>query len=217
MKDYQLITTIFDAVSDYYQSIKLETERGGFGHDVYKSEQKLLDYINSAEAPHECNWATYILLTQNVAASLDDCYNYMIANEVSINSKSRSYLQILEFIVNCLDYIQLTTGIKPNQTVEKDRLSKWKTKRADKYFKRALEKGFMEQVNDGYKWIWGAKARLAYFLHKVYNPNGIEQVPYKALERLFNVKRLDTAIDQTLNAKKVQKWRAEIETEILFD
>lgn len=71
MENWQITENIYDMVVDYYQSIKLEVERGGFGYNVCKSEQRLLDYINSTEAPHKCNWAEDIHFTQDVADLLD--------------------------------------------------------------------------------------------------------------------------------------------------
>lgn len=93
------------------------------------------------------------------------------------------------------------------------------TERAKKYFPRAVEAGYMELTETGYKWLFGGaaggKARLAYFLHKVYNPDGCSQIPYKRLNALFGVVRLDVAIDQMLYAKRAQKWRPQID--ILFN
>ena len=88
----------------------------------------------------------------------------------------------------------------------------------EKYFNKAIQAGLMKKnENDTYGWLHnnGLKASLGYFLNKVFNPKGTAQIPYQRLENLFNVTRLDTAIDQALNAKKPQKWRKEIDT--LFD
>lgn len=119
MRNDKEIENIYDMIFDYYQSIKLEVERGGFGYDVYKSEERLLEYINSTPDDHKYIWNNNPKETQFVADLLDDCYNYLIANEDFINSKTKNYLQIFEFIVKCLNdiqYIQLTTS-EPQQTV----------------------------------------------------------------------------------------------------
>lgn len=91
------------------------------------------------------------------------------------------------------------------------------TKREKEYFAKAMAAGLMEKTDSGYRWLHnnGMKASLGYFLNKVFNPKGTAQIPYQRMENLFNVTRLDTAIDQALTAKKPQKWRKEIDT--LFD
>lgn len=91
------------------------------------------------------------------------------------------------------------------------------TEREKKYFAKAIEAGLMEKDGENYRWLHnnGMKASLGYFLNRVFNPKGTAQIPYQRMENLFNVTRLDTAIDQALTAKKPQKWREEIDT--LFD
>ena len=87
------------------------------------------------------------------------------------------------------------------------------TNRAKKAFAAAVEAGFMEKTGTDYKWKYnrGSKASLAYFLVKVYSPDNTSQTPYKALEGLFGVSRLDSAADQAFNAKNPQYWRAELD------
>lgn len=82
------------------------------------------------------------------------------------------------------------------------------TPRAKEAFKNAIQKGFMEKNESGYRWLYdgGSKASLAFFLTNVYNPDGARRTPYKALERLFNAKYLASASDQQSIAKKPQKW-----------
>ena len=100
---------------------------------------------------------------------------------------------------------------------ETEKLQSIMTENVKKYFTKAIEAGLMQEEVNGYKWLHnkGMKASLGYFLHKVFNPNGTTQIPYKRVESLFNVFRLDVAIDQALTVKKPQKWRNEIDT--LFD
>lgn len=84
------------------------------------------------------------------------------------------------------------------------------TKLEKQYFARATEAGFMEETATGYKWTWGGKkARLAYFITKIYGDN--QQIPYKRLEAMFDVSRLDSAVYQLMNAKRPQKWRQQID------
>jgi len=90
-------------------------------------------------------------------------------------------------------------------------------------FQKAIEAKLMEQTESGYKWLYGGNrgggARLAYFIHKVFNPNGCSTIPYKALEALFDVIRLDSAIQRIAHyqandqyrSNKVRKWIAAID------
>lgn len=82
------------------------------------------------------------------------------------------------------------------------------------YYNKAIEKGFAKENDNGYKWLYnkGSKASLAYFLYKIFSPNGMGQIPFKRLDMLWGVKRLDSALTQTLNAKHTQQWRTQIDS-----
>lgn len=87
------------------------------------------------------------------------------------------------------------------------------TERAKKYFDKAIEINYMVQTTDGYKWKWGepkGKVRLAYFLRKIYNYDGCGKIPFKGLERLFNVSGLNTSLYQ-LDGALPPKWIEEID------
>lgn len=87
------------------------------------------------------------------------------------------------------------------------------TERAKKYFDKAIEINFMVQTTDGYKWKWGepkGKVRLAYFLRRIYNYDGCGKIPFKGLERLFNVSGLNTSLYQ-LDGALPPKWIEEID------
>ncbi|MCH5222245.1 MAG: hypothetical protein J1F05_08000 [Muribaculaceae bacterium] len=97
-----------------------------------------------------------------------------------------------------------------------------KTDRAVKYFAKAIQNGFMEPTTKGYRWLYGGerggKARLAYFLVKVYCPartDTLQAEEIRQLERAFNTKpRLDRAMQQNVDTGKsqaVQKWREKID------
>ena len=81
-------------------------------------------------------------------------------------------------------------------------------------YEKAINSGMAEKTEDGYKWLYnnGSKASLAYFLYKLFNPNGTGQIPYQRLNKLWNVTRLDSALSQTLYAKHPQPWRTQIES-----
>lgn len=95
------------------------------------------------------------------------------------------------------------------------------TSRARKYFARAMEAGMMEITDTGFKWTYGGVpglARLGYFVEKVYCPNNTEKLPETAINRLFDVTRIGSAIYQMHNAKdKPQKWKSDIDSKIFFD
>ena len=84
------------------------------------------------------------------------------------------------------------------------------TERAKKAFKKALEAGYMEETDTGYRWLYnnGSKVSLGYFLVQVYDPDGSKETPFIALGKLFNITRLDSYADKAINeVKKPQKWR----------
>lgn len=97
------------------------------------------------------------------------------------------------------------------------------TQKAQKTFAKAIAKGWIVRKQDGgFEWLGtdrkGSKAQLSYLCAKVYGyqynvtkGNVGENVPYEALERLFNVTRLDRAMQQTFEAKKPQRWRGTID------
>lgn len=93
------------------------------------------------------------------------------------------------------------------------------TDRARKYIAKAIEVGYIKPTDNGYEWIFGGKrgglARLGYFIEKVYCPTNTEQLPEKAINNLFGVTRIGSAISQLHNAKKPQPWQADIDK--LFD
>ena len=45
-------------------------------------------------------------------------------------------------------------------------------------FQKAMKAKYMEQTEHGYKWLYGGKARLAYFIYRVFNPDGYARIPY---------------------------------------
>ncbi len=96
---------------------------------------------------------------------------------------------------------------------------------ANKIFGTAISKGWIEVQNKQYKWVGFGKrpsiAQLAYLCGRVYgyvyknSRNEGEHIPYNALEKLFNVERLDRSLAQVYEAVKPQSWRKEIDS--LFD
>lgn len=90
------------------------------------------------------------------------------------------------------------------------------TERAKKAFKLALEAGYLEETDTGYRWLYlngrrGSDTSLGYFLLKVYDPDNTSEIPMTALQGLFGVKRLDRATSRAINVQKPQRWRAAID------
>lgn len=88
------------------------------------------------------------------------------------------------------------------------------TDREKEYYQKAISKGMAKKTDNGYKWLYcgGSKVSLSYFLNKVFCPKGFEVIPFKKLEKLWEVKRLDSTSYQLANAKKPQRWRGYIDT-----
>lgn len=95
------------------------------------------------------------------------------------------------------------------------------TPRAQECFKRAEERGYMEKTDTGHNWTFGGnrgKARLAYFLERVYCPNREDKMTsgaWRSLEKHFNVTRLDSAANQNAGIAgtqaTVKEWREKID------
>ncbi len=87
------------------------------------------------------------------------------------------------------------------------------TDRANKYFEKAIEKGFIEKNKDKYRWKYdnGSLVSLACFLNKVYIKDECSKTPYKRLEELFGVKYLAQTTYNALSSKE-QKWKPTIDS-----
>lgn len=96
------------------------------------------------------------------------------------------------------------------------------TPRARKYFQKAIEADYLEPAENGrYRWKGtndkGNSSELAYFLGRVYNyvhtvsGNVGEDFPEESLNQLFGVRRLYSLLSQVYNAKKMQRWRSQID------
>lgn len=95
------------------------------------------------------------------------------------------------------------------------------TKRAQKYFMKAIEHGYMKYDNSNISWIGvggsGVKSQLAYFCGKVYgykhsaSANMGQEFPEEELKSMFGEKRLYSLLVQVHTAKKPQKWRQTID------
>ena len=126
---------------------------------------------------------------------IEDAFCY--ANEASVN-----------YSLWCEEQTTATKANSP-QTIPQE----LNTDRAKEIFAKAVEAGYMEKTATGYKWLYnsGSKASLAYFIMQVFSPDNTKQIPFKALGQLFDVTRLDRALDQATTAKKPQQWRGAID------
>ena len=84
------------------------------------------------------------------------------------------------------------------------------TDREKHYYQKAVEAGCMERTDTGYKWK-ESKARLAYFVQKIFSPRGTGVIPFKRLEALFGVKHLAQSLNNVNNTKYEQKWKKDID------
>lgn len=101
--------------------------------------------------------------------------------------------------------------LQPQEQPQRQAPQEPSNERAKRAFAKAVEAGYMEKTATGYKWH-GSKASLSYFVVQVYNPDGSKETPFKALDELFGVSRLDSASNKALlEVKKPQKWREKID------
>ena len=122
-------------------------------------------------------------------------YNEIIEKEEERNKLYKEYQQIIND--------SLGRDITP-QTQQESSLPD----KVMKCFKKAIDEGYMVKQGDGYKWL-KPKVRLAYLIDKLYGID--EKIPYKQIEELFSITRLDSSIQAIHNAKNEQKWYRDIE------
>lgn len=113
-------------------------------------------------------------------------------------------------------------------------LSKLSTDREWKYYQRAIDTGYAQEIEDGFLWL-KKPVQLGYFLYKVYDKSicQSEQRPKSKLESLWyieehnkegsnveKVKSLSTHISrgaQKAEREDVKQWRIKIDEKIFFD
>lgn len=78
------------------------------------------------------------------------------------------------------------------------------TEREIKYYGKAIEAGMAKKTEQGYRWL-GSKVSFGYFINKVHRPKATERLPYKRMEKLWNIKRLDSAVNQSADWKQKRK------------
>ena len=155
------------------------------------------------------------------------CMNWLCNIDKQKYSDNREIFVFWVRFIECKKYLEanikalledygLNSGEPQQMTklVVDDNLPSKITQKEVECYEKAINSGMAEKTEDGYKWLYnnGSKASLAYFLYKLFNPNGTGQIPYQRLNKLWNVTRLDSALSQTLNAKHPQRWRTQIES-----
>ena len=155
------------------------------------------------------------------------CMNWLCNIDKQKYSDNREIFVFWVRFIECKKYLEanikalleeygLNSGEPQQMTklVVDDNLPSKITQKEVECYEKAINSGMAEKTEDGYKWLYnnGSKASLAYFLYKLFNPNGTGQIPYQRLNKLWNVTRLDSALSQTLNAKNPQRWRTQIES-----
>ena len=114
------------------------------------------------------------------------------------------------------EYIEITQGGTATNKAATEH--KQETERERKYFARAIKEGYIEQADNGFRWLFGGnkgQARLGYFCQKVYS----QPRPISRLEKLFNVRKLSASITNAgFEAKRedVKEWRREMDDKIFF-
>ena len=83
--------------------------------------------------------------------------------------------------------------------------------RAKVYFKKAMQNEWMKATGTGLKWN-KSKVELAYFCGRVFCPKNTEKFPGTALDKLFGVNRLQSALTQSFSAASPQKWKPIIDS-----
>lgn len=202
----------YDKASCLYSEIRTNIES-------YWNDKKLLQgYIKGL----------YSLVSWEDLISKDKaCMNWLCNIDKQKYSDNREIFVFWVRFIECKKYLEanikalleeygLNSGEPQQMTklVVDDNLPSKITQKEVECYEKAINSGMAEKTEDGYKWLYnnGSKASLAYFLYKLFNPNGTGQIPYQRLNKLWNVTRLDSALSQTLNAKHPQRWRTQIES-----
>lgn len=144
-------------------------------------------------------------------------FTFPLAHILSSDEDCRKSLDLdISLYEYARDVLREAAGIKANlSATSKFALSpELDTPRAREYFKKAQEAGFIAKTDTGFKWTMtagrGALAQLAYFCGRVYCPGSVGKLPETALNRLFGVSRIGSALTQVNNASP-QKWRQRID------
>lgn len=136
----------------------------------------------------------------------------------------KRHIIIANRIINTLRHNRIKKEVANSKEVLLKFPEELKVCESQKYFIRAIEKGFIEKEGNNYKWVFGApkgQARLGYFCYRVYSPPR----PISKLEELFCVKKLSSSITSAdvYFSKKyslrsdVREWMHKMDCCIFYD
>lgn len=124
-----------------------------------------------------------------------------------------SYVRI--FKEDILPDVFSVLGYKQPKSDPKREESEDERKFIQPYIDEAITYQYIKRNGDAYKWVFGGRrglVRLGYFVSQIYRSKYYSPIPFRFLNKLFGVSRLDSAIDRCLGTKNPQKWRGEIDT-----
>lgn len=179
-------------------------------YTMYCKTGEFLDYVSSEHPDKPLLSGLRLQLAQYVEW-WQGCSDNVVKEDKHL---ARAFYEVCHEWLAIIDE-RLTELGEPQQKAAPAKKSEPCKERAKTYFAKAVKAGYMEKTDTGYKWTFGeprgAKAKLAYFIKCVYNPDGCSSTPYKSLEALFGVSRLDSITTSTLETKNPQPWRKDID------
>lgn len=196
---------------------------------------KLMDIQEECKVYLTCYFSITDYVDNKFISSVDHARELLkkikvgVVEETKVNKEdndnvNKKYLQRLEdYSENKeLDYYQ--SDDKSNYSDKQEELSlpdNLNTKKAQTYFKKAIDKGYFKQENNKVIWVGidknSSDTCLAYFLGKVYGYKHSESgnigksIPDKALTIYFRVTCIQHLIRQAYKSQKVQKWRSKVD------
>lgn len=181
------------------ESEDMERNKGMVVYHLFKR------YYNAVK---RCGFGYRSIHNQILKARYFNLFDFFCEETEALTASIPNYGdEVSAMLIQCGTREELQASHEPRLKTERERL----------YFDKAIKAGFMEETETGYRWVYlqggrGSKASLAYFLLRIYDPNNKDGIiPFKELNRLFGITRLDRAIDQLTYTKNKQKWRDTID------
>lgn len=130
---------------------------------------------------------------------------YFVAFDDEIHGNALKMFQLADNLDNLIESIIPLKTIWGNMFLNQDDLFKAKCylshPRIKKYFNLAIDRGYIKETPQGYKWFLPLTA-LTYFLDKIFWQKEFEKIPFIRFEKLFNVKNLKQANQRRLKTEK---------------
>jgi hypothetical protein len=201
------IEMLLNDMHNFYAQIIIDF----FFNCIKKGELKKPKWYNYSLAEIESNYGNipYYKLCEKYLFECKDENYYLL------NPKFNKFGYAKEILEKELQKITVSQQANNGKTTSEFKLpSGLNTERARKYFAKAIEAQYITTTDNGLKWVFGderGKVILGYFIQKVFCPNNTGTIPETAVNKLFGVTRIGSAITQIASAKKPQKWRTEID------